>query len=57
MGPDTLVWSFTSRTFVLTSGVLGRRAVRGDALSVRLHGKLLEVGRESVEVLIETGNR
>jgi hypothetical protein len=50
-----LAWYFISRT-VLTSGVLGRRAIRGDALSVRLHGKLLEVGRESVEVLIETGN-
>ena len=38
----------------LTSGVLGRGAVRGDGLSVRLHGKLLEVGGEAVEVLVES---
>lgn len=51
-----LAWYYTQNRW-LTSGVLGRRAIRGDALSVRLHGKLLEVSRESVEVLVETGNR
>lgn len=36
-----------------TSGVLGARSVRGNGLAVGLHGQLLEVGGESVEVLVE----
>lgn len=37
----------------LTSGVLGAGSVRGNGLAVGLHGQLLEVGGESVEVLVE----
>lgn len=40
----------------LTSGVLGGRAIGSDSLAVRLHGELLKVGRESVEVLVEADN-
>lgn len=36
-----------------TSGVLGAGSVRGNGLAVRLHRQLLEVGGESVEVLVE----
>lgn len=52
MGPGTLV-GFHAGGYPLTSGVLGRRSIRGDGLSVGLHGELLEVGRESVKVLVE----
>jgi len=38
-------------------GVLGRGAVRCDGLAVGLHGELLEVGREAVEVLVEGGDK
>lgn len=33
--------------------VFGGRAIGGNALAVRLHGQLLEVGREPVEVLVK----
>lgn len=36
-----------------SSSVLGRGTVRGGALAVGLHGKLLEIGREAVQVLVE----
>jgi hypothetical protein len=38
----------------LTRSVLDRGAVRGNRLSVGLHRQLLQVGRETVEVLIES---
>ncbi|KAL2273297.1 hypothetical protein FJTKL_04809 [Diaporthe vaccinii] len=37
-----------------TGRVLGRSAVRGGGLAVGLHGELLEVGGEAVEILVET---
>jgi hypothetical protein len=39
-----------------TSGVLDVVAAAGDGLSVRLHGQLLEVGGEAVQVLVETSS-
>lgn len=39
-----------------SSGVLDVVATASDGLAVRFHGKLLEVGRESVKVLVEAGH-
>lgn len=38
---------------LLTGGVLCGRAIRGDGLPVGLHGQLLQVGGEAVQVLVE----
>ena len=35
-------------------GVFHHVAVAGDSLAVGFHGELLEVGREAVEVLVES---
>jgi hypothetical protein len=40
-----------------TGGVLDVVAATGDGLSVRLHGELLEVSREAVQVLVEGRNK
>lgn len=40
-----------------SSGVLGGGAVRSGALAVRLHGELLEVGREAVQVLVKRSDQ
>lgn len=37
-----------------SGGVLDIVAIAGDGLAVRLHGELLEVGREPVQILVET---
>ena len=40
-----------------SGGVFDIVTTAGDGLAVRFHGQLLEVGRESVEVLVETTAR
>lgn len=46
--------SSTSRDAELTGSIFDRGTIRCDRLSVGLHRQLLQVGREAVEILIES---